>query len=296
MKLKQYLYLPWWYFKVKFLKQRIPLQTVLFISNICNYNCKHCCINKTNPMQKSYEQIKRELEYSYSLGSRFVDFEGGEPILWRDKDKTINDLCDLAKSIGFFTTTVTTNASKDFSFLNADHIFVSLDGINSHNKIRGQAAFKNLLENITKFQRKNDLSVNMVINSINQDEVIETLEFVQGSPHINGISFNFYNNFGGNKSLEVSNKLEIISKILEYKRKGFNILNTEKGLKYLANPGFKKVCWMTNFIMPDGKTFLGCQGACKESCVNCGFGMAGEMRALYDFSMSTIFAGLKLRK
>ena len=296
MKLTQLFYLPWWYFQIKFLRKKKPLQTVLFISNHCNYACKHCCIDKTCKIEKSYAQIKSELEYSYKLGSRFVDFEGGEPTLWQDEDKNINDLCNLAKEIGFFTTTVTTNASQDFSYLNADHVFVSLDGIKNHDNIRCKGAFEKLKENIAKFPRRKDLSVNMVINSINQKEVKETLEFVEKSPFINGISFNFYNNFNGDSSLNITDKKEIIKELLEYKKRGFNIINTEKGLKYLANPNFEKVCWMTNFITVEGQKFIGCQGINSEICKDCGFGMAGEMRALFDFSLSTILAGLKLRK
>ena len=173
MNLKQLLYLPLWYFKIRFLKKQIPLQTVLFISNICNYDCKHCCVDKSKPSQMGLNEIKEHLTYSYNLGSRFVDFEGGEPTLWNDGDKNINDLCNLAREIGFFSTTVTTNASNEFSYLNADHIFVSLDGLHTHDTIREQGAFEKIKTNIAKYPDAKKLSVNMVINSINKNEIPE---------------------------------------------------------------------------------------------------------------------------
>ncbi|MEG2574090.1 MAG: radical SAM protein, partial [Bacteroides sp.] len=78
-------YLPLWFFKAKFMGTRRPLQSVIFISDKCNLTCKHCNVyNLVNPHVKTTEQIKEELVYCYRLGSRFVDFEGGEPILWRD--------------------------------------------------------------------------------------------------------------------------------------------------------------------------------------------------------------------
>ena len=120
-----FFYLGNWYFQTKFLKRRKPLQTVLFITNQCNLSCSHCSVyDHEHPTVKSYDQIKEELLYSYKLGSRFVDFEGGEPTLWRDGDLRLNDLIDLAHKIGFFTTTVTTNAQLPFAGLNANSIWV----------------------------------------------------------------------------------------------------------------------------------------------------------------------------
>ena len=74
----QFLYLSKWFFQAKFLGRKRPLQTVLFISDKCNLACRHCTVyQKENPHIKTYEQIREELEYSYRLGSRFVDFEAG---------------------------------------------------------------------------------------------------------------------------------------------------------------------------------------------------------------------------
>ena len=295
MKLYQFLYLPWWYFKVRFLNKKIPLQTVIFVSNVCNYNCKHCCVDKSIPLKMSYEDVKKHLEYSYSLGSRFVDFEGGEPTLWRDGDRTVNDLCALAKSIGFFSTTVTTNASQDFSWLNSDHVFVSLDGIEALDKIRGKGAFRYLEENLSKYPQSKKLSVNMVINSINEDEVFRVLEYVEKSSYINGISFNFYNQVGDNVSLKSTLKPDIIAKLIEYKMKGYNIINTIQGLKNLKTPKVKRACWITNFITVLGERFIGCQMQGSDICKDCGLGMSGEMSALYNLNLETVLAGLKLR-
>ena len=117
------LYLPIWFLKAKFLGSKSPLQTVLFISDKCNLTCKHCSIYQlTNPNIKTYEQIKEELKYSYDLGSRFIDFEGGEPTLWKDGGKNLNSLIRLAKEIGFFSTTITTNAQMPFGDSEADSI------------------------------------------------------------------------------------------------------------------------------------------------------------------------------
>ena len=81
-KFSQMCYLAQWFVRARFFGRRAPMQSVLFITDRCNLSCKHCSVyNHTNPTSKSYEQIREELKYCHSLGSRFVDFEGGEPLL-----------------------------------------------------------------------------------------------------------------------------------------------------------------------------------------------------------------------
>ena len=73
------LYLPLWWVRAV-LGRRKPLQSVVFISDRCNLSCKHCNVyNHLAPVDKTFAQIEEELRYCYGLGSRFVDFEGGEP-------------------------------------------------------------------------------------------------------------------------------------------------------------------------------------------------------------------------
>ena len=133
-------YLPIWFIRNVILRKHGPLQTVLFITDYCNLKCRHCFeMGHACTTQKSYGQIKKELEDSYQMGSRFVDFEGVEPTLWTQRTSSdtpehgtdnridkeghdilnINDLILLAKQIGFFSCTVTTNAQMDFSWVNA---------------------------------------------------------------------------------------------------------------------------------------------------------------------------------
>lgn len=241
--MKKIFYLFSWFIKVRFLKKEIPLQTVLFITNRCNLRCKHCSVFKEeNPDIMTFDDVKRELIYSYDLGSRFVDFEGGEPTLWKDKEKDINDLIDLAKEIGFFSCTITTNAQKDFYNSKADSIWVSLDGKGLfHNMIRGNGAFERLDENITKAKHKN-LSVNMVINTINYESIEQTLEYVRNNKFIKSISFNFHTPFAGTEYLMLDKNLrsKTIDKLITYKKKGYPIMNSISGLKLISKMISKK--------------------------------------------------------
>ena len=296
--MRELLYLPLWFIKAKFFGIKKPLQTVLFISDKCNLACIHCAVyKKENPIIKTYEQIKEELEYSYKLGSRFVDFEGGEPTIWRDGEHDLNSLIRLSKQIGFYSATITTNAQLPFFGSKADSIWVSLDGLGDyHDEIRGKGAFERLIKNIETSGHPR-LSVNMVINSRNYKSVAETIEFARNNPHIQSISLNFHTPYEGTEDLFLDWEMRgrVIDEIIKMKKSGYPIMNSVSGLKMMKNVKFKKQCWVTNFIMSDSTRLPECQGKTAGVCDRCGFAMAGEMRSVFCFKPDTIMAGMSLR-
>ncbi len=296
--MKSFIYLPFWFIRSKIFGKKKPLQTVLFISDKCNLRCKHCSVYKTdNPNVKTYEQIRAELEYSYKLGSRFVDFEGGEPTIWHDGPEDLNSLIRLSKEIGFFSATITTNAQQPFAGSEADSIWVSLDGLGKyHDAVRGEGAFDRLVKNIAGANHKH-LSVNMVINTLNYESVEETIRFAKENPDIEMISINFHTPFEGTEHLflDWEKRIQVIDKVIAMKKSGFPVMNSVSGLKLMKDNNFKKECWVTNFIMSDGSRLDECQGKSAGVCDQCGFAMSGEMRSVFNLKLDTIFAGMKLR-
>jgi MoaA/NifB/PqqE/SkfB family radical SAM enzyme len=250
-----------------------------------------------HPHVKTFEQIGEELEYSYRLGSRFVDFEGGEPTLWRDGDKDLNTLIRLARSIGFYSATITTNAQKPFAGSEADSIWVSLDGLGDfHDDIRGKGTFDRLVKNIATAGHPH-LSVNMVINARNYPSVEETIEFAKNSPYIKSISLNFHTPYAGTEHLflDWEERARIIDLIIEKKKAGYPVMNSVSGLKLMKHNRFGKQCWVSNFILSDGTRLTECQGKTAGVCDRCGLSMAGEMHSIFNLKPDTVFAGLKLR-
>lgn len=296
--LKQLLYLPWWFFRARILGQHIPLQTVLFVSNVCNLRCKHCSDGvHAGSISKTYAQIRDELEYAYGLGSRFIDFEGGEPTIWRDGEYNLNDLIRLAREIGFFTCTVTTNAQLPFDWVAADSMWVSLDGIGSyHDAIRGKGAFARLEQNIASCGQTN-LSVNMAINRLNAASVRDTIQYAKDSPYIGMISLNFHTPYPGTEALALpwDERRALIDDIIAMKRAGYPIMNSVSGLRLMKHNNFPKECWVSNFIQADGERMTECGGKAAGVCDECGFCMAGEMHSVFTLKPDTILAGLKLR-
>ena len=322
--LGHYIYLAQWFARARFLGRRAPLQTVLFITDKCNLRCKHCSVyGSAGNKQRKFEDIVADMRYSYQLGSRFIDLEGGEPTLWKEERTlptppfkgressplkgelegvyTINDLIDAALEIGFFSITVTTNAQQDFSWIRPQSIWVSMDGVGEyHDRVRGEGSFARLEENIRNSGFKH-ICVNMVVNSLNHESLDAAMEYAKNNPAIEQISINFHTPYPGTEYLMLppEKKAELIDKVLDYKKKGYPIMNSRSGLKLMKRNALGEIelgkeCFVTNFIYTDGSRSL-CLGYGTEQCRVCGFCMAGEMASVFHFKPDTILSGFKLR-
>ncbi|MCL2133607.1 MAG: radical SAM protein [Bacteroidales bacterium] len=296
--MKQFLYLAFWFIRAKFFRIKKPLQCVIFITNRCNLSCKHCSVYEhRQPISKTTSQIREELEYAYRKGARFVDFEGGEPTLWTEEGKTVNDLIIIAKETGYYSCTITTNAKLSFHDSLADSIWVSLDGVGEvHDTIRGKGSFAALEKNIAECGHHN-LSVNMVINNLNYNNVVQTIEYVKNNPHIKSISLNFHTPYIGTEYLflDWEERAKVIDEIIKMKQSGYPIMNSKSGLKLMKHNNFKKQCWVSNFILVDGSRLDECPGKYAKVCDKCGYGMAAEMKSVFSFKPDTLLAGMRLR-
>ena len=295
-------YLAQWFIRARFFGRRAPLQTVLFITDKCNLRCKHCSVyGSAGYRQRSFADILNDLRESYKAGSRFIDLEGGEPTLWKEDGRTINDIIDAAMDMGFFSVTVTTNAQQDFSWIHPSSIWVSMDGVGEyHDRIRGEGAFARLEENIRKSGQKH-ICVNMVVNTLNWESLDAAMEYVRNNDAIEQISVNFHTPYPGTEylALPAEKKIEMIDKVLSYKKKGYPVMNSRSGLRRmrrntLGEIRLGKECFISSFIYPDGSRGL-CTGYGTEQCRDCGFCMAGETSSLFHFCPDTILAGFKVR-
>lgn len=300
--IKQLFYLAQWFVRARFFGRKAPLQTVLFITDKCNLRCKHCSVyGSAGYRQRKFEDILEDMKESYKLGSRFIDLEGGEPTLWKEGEKTINDIIDAAMAMGFFSVTVTTNAQQDFSWIHPNSIWVSMDGVGEyHERVRGEGTFAKLEQNIRNSGKKH-ICVNMVVNSLNWESLDAAMEYAKANEAIEQISVNFHTPYPGTEYLMLApeKKVELIDKVLEYKKKGYPIMNSRSGLKRmkkntLGEMKLGKECFVTNFIYPDGSRGL-CVGYGTDQCSKCGFCMAGEMSSVFHFCPDTLLAGFKLR-
>ncbi|MDR1016760.1 MAG: radical SAM protein [Coriobacteriales bacterium] len=294
-----------WYLAARLLGRLRPLQTVIFISDRCNLRCRHCNVVQSDWRTKSYAQIEAELLRSYAKGSRIVDFEGGEPLLWRDPgtgpdgaDRNINDLIELARRIGYFSTTVTTNGTLPIE-VKSDLVWISLDGLQeAHDDQRGQGVFARVMAHLEASSHPN-LNLNMVVTKRNFEDFVGIATLVADHPKLRKFSYSFYVPYS-DRSLMVTQEQrdQVTTWALELKAKGFPLMNSKAGIKLLCDPRCfykKRQCWVSNFILADGQDLPSCPGEAAGICADCGFGMGAEMTLLWNLHPSMLRSALAVR-
>ena len=298
--MKDFLYYAYWFFQCKFLGKRKPLQSVIFITDRCNLHCVHCNVVKEGPSvtTMTFEQVKDNLQYCYDSGSRIVDFEGGEPHLWKEGDANINTLIKCAQEMGFFTTTVTTNAQLPIT-AEADLIWVSIDGLEGeHDVQRGPGSFKRAMKNISESNHPN-LNVNMAITNQNYKVVAAVVQLVKDNPKLKRFSASFYTPYESHDlCLTPEQRSEVVDSLIDLKKKGYPIMNSNAGLKLIRDPknfADKRQCWISNFILSNGTRLDSCAGAAAGICDECGLSMGAEMSLLFSLHPEMVKAGLSVR-
>jgi len=288
-------YYGWWYLKCRLLGKIIPLQSVVSITTRCNLNCKHCLVAKAiGSGSLKAEDLKcfrllPILRYCYDTGARIIHFEGGEPLLWRDGDYSIEHLIQVAKKIGFFATSFTTNGTLPINS-SADLIWVSVDGTREiHDEIRGAGCFDRMMKNVAHSSHPR-IYANMVINRLNYMVVEDVIKMVARSTGFRAISLNFHTPHRGVEELFLpwEQRWEVIHGIIRLKKQGFPIINSVAGLKLFYSNNWKKRCWISNFFLPSDELSSECPGGREGICDRCGYGMGVEMSALFDLKPSAI--------
>ena len=156
----------------------VPEQVTISITEDCPNKCLHCALPDTkNKDHLSQNIIKNAIDQCLDLGSTFIVFDGGEPLLYEGLEDLISYV-DKDKAIaGMFTSGVGLTSEKALSLKNAglDMLSVSLDSANEkgHDSMRGRpGVFKDAM-NAIRHSLDSGLLVNIyvVLSPLNIDEL-----------------------------------------------------------------------------------------------------------------------------
>ena len=280
-------YMGWWFVRARFMGRRRPLQSVVFVTSGCDATCRHCTLcTRQERCFKPFDAIAADLDYCYAQGARLLDIEGVYLTEWHDGSHTAADIFSLAREKGFYSVSTMVKAHDYGAWqqmnADADVVWVSVRGIDDCR----------CLETMT------GASLYLVVNADNRGEIAPVMEFVREHEGIRQIAFNMHTPFAGTeeKALSESQRGEVIQSLIDYKRRGYRIMNSVAGLKNMLTLRFKRRCWICNFIYCDGRRSPQCiDDMASGMCEKCGFSMAGEMSAVFAMKPDTILAGLGIR-
>ena len=156
----------------------------------CNLFCKHCYIGDTTPSKKrilSFKEWQSLIKQAHELGAIKCQFIGGEPFLYKDGNKSLLDLVQYAKEIGFESIEIFSNLQilpeeavqtlKDLNVKIATSVYAIDASI--HDAITGvNGSLDKTLRNLFLLKSKGvKLRVAVILMKINEEFVEETVHY-----------------------------------------------------------------------------------------------------------------------
>lgn len=272
-----------------------PLLCSFKITYRCNLECIHCpFVRRDTVVEMDFEKATSIMKRLHRDGVRIIVFEGGEPLLWKDRkeQKGIYDLIEEAKKLFFFVC-ITTNGTLPLDNIEPDIFFISLDGLKqTHDHIRGES-FERIISNIDRFHRKKKIIVNICISRANFMEIPELVKYINNKVY--GITIQFFYPYPEveNLSLNSVQKKQILGELAELKKKGYRLLDSFSCFKKMETNTWKCRDFLIASAEPGGEINHGCylKNRVEDiSCADCGFSAHCEISLAYGLDPGAINA------
>ncbi len=271
-----------------------PLLASYKLTYRCNLHCQQCPFYSMEAEELSFPQVVEVLNHLYQRGNRLIVLEGGEPMLWRDAEFSIQDVVAAARK-QFYSVGMTTNGTFPLDIA-VDTLWVSVDGLEkTHNALRGAPIFAKVIENIEKSQHPR-LYAHITINAVNANEIGDLIQFL--NKLVKGMTIQFYYpyNHKDDLFLNFEQREHLLEDIIRMKRSGFPILNSYAALKALKRNTWRCDDRLIDNANPDGSITQGCylKNRADIDCSKCGFSPHTEISLACQGFLLSILAGQKI--
>jgi MoaA/NifB/PqqE/SkfB family radical SAM enzyme len=284
------------FLKYQLLGKATPVMAGYKITHKCNLKCTHCPYWKRTGTEQGFEEVKATLRQLRQMGVRILILEGGEPLLWRDGDRTFRDVTLAARKL-FPSVCITTNGLLPWGDLPLDRAWVSLDGPRAvHDSIRGEGTFSRVLRNLEK-QGKGRAFVSTTISTFNASAIPELLATLKDK--VEGVTIQFYYPYDGLPDplfMQPSERAGLVDELISMKRAGYPVANS-----FLSLNEMKKDVWTCEDKLlanaePDGTVLHGCylKNRADSVCAHCGFTAHNELSLAFMGKWDAIRNGMRI--
>lgn len=253
-----------------------PLIFGLAITDRCNLSCRGCHVSNTGRPDMTWDQVADRLQSAYLRGCRELYFSGGEPMLWRDGERTVEDAIALAREIGYFHVHVYTNGTLGLDS-SADMLWVSMDGLPGTYETRRGDHFAQV-EHAVRDTPHPKAAIIYVIDRDTAAGIGPFLRWVRETRlPVMGVMVYFHTPYYGVDELFLTarERAPVIDELLGYKRAGLPLINSRAGLLALRSGKWPRRVPIALVSDVDGESL--CCRAGDETCPECGYAACTEI-------------------
>ncbi len=240
--------------------KRHPILCNYYITTRCNARCSFCHIHKEKGSDADKSNILNNLIGLKKLGVRFIDFTGGEPLLYPH----LEEILLASKKLGFMST-ITTNcllypqyATRLRGLINFLHFSLDASEAKDHDEIRGVPCYDRVLESLDLADNLGEKpDILFTVSDSNVHHLHAMIHLAQKKKRMLLINpvFSYFGNPGiGQKALKMIQT--VVSQPYVYVNRGILHLMKQNG-NQIENPRCHAVT-TTVVISPDNELVLPC--------------------------------------
>jgi MoaA/NifB/PqqE/SkfB family radical SAM enzyme len=266
-----------------------PLFYGVALTDRCNLRCAGCRIPDLGRPDLTWEALDALLRGAHARGFRELYFSGGEPMLWRDGTRTVEDGIRLARRLGFYHVHLYTNGTSGLA-TSADLVWVSVDGLPETYNLRRGDHFAEV-EAAIREPGHPPVAVLYVIDRATRDGAEPFLRWVRDSAlPVIGVMFYFQTPYYGYDELflDAGERQPAIDTLLACRRAGLPVLNSRAGLLALRSGRWARRTPAAAVADVDGESV--CCRAPDWCCADCGYAACTEIAEALRLRPSAVLA------